>query len=234
MNIHDARPLTDADMRGLEHYANSVFKSVGIDVAFSGHFLKRVNDERNIKQITLGELGRLFKLEAEQWGRPISKMGDQAQAVLKDLKTDINLPFVLRYNKRHRTFVLIGKSVMRKEKFKTNNKVYAVEATAPDREILVPGYGTMTMKTLELSISRSIKELADSVQFSDGGFHPFQFRGFNNTLMQKTSVIQHKLSALIDAYDDLANQNKYKNEFGENIVHTVDSLSEQYNKFRSQ
>ena len=53
--------LTKADLDNVEKYADRLYKSVGIDVEFTRHFLDRVNDARNKKQITVAEIIRLFK-----------------------------------------------------------------------------------------------------------------------------------------------------------------------------
>ena len=53
--------VTQADIDQLEVFADRLFAKVGIDVEFTRHFLDRVNDERNVKQITMSELTRLFK-----------------------------------------------------------------------------------------------------------------------------------------------------------------------------
>ena len=60
-NSKDTMPVTQGDLQKLEDYADRLFSRVGIDVAFTRHFLDRVNDERNQKQITVGELIRIFK-----------------------------------------------------------------------------------------------------------------------------------------------------------------------------
>jgi hypothetical protein len=52
--------ITKADLDQIEKYADKLFAKVGIDVEFTRHFLDRVNDERNKKQITSAELTRLF------------------------------------------------------------------------------------------------------------------------------------------------------------------------------
>ena len=48
-------------------------------------------------QITSAELTRLFKQSYKKFGKVIRKLGLvlDAQAVLSDMKTDINMPFVL-------------------------------------------------------------------------------------------------------------------------------------------
>ena len=48
--------LTVKDLDTVEKYADKLYKSLGVDVEFTRHFLDRVNDARNIKQITIAEL----------------------------------------------------------------------------------------------------------------------------------------------------------------------------------
>ena len=48
-----------------------------------------------------------------------------AEAVIKDMKTDINVPFVL--NLRRGELELVAKTVMRKKNFKTPDRELAVE-----------------------------------------------------------------------------------------------------------
>ncbi len=86
------KEITQGDLSQLERFADKLFAKVGIDVEFTKHFLDRVNDERNKKQITMSELTRLFKQEFKKWGKPIAQMGPDAEAVMKDLSTDINMP----------------------------------------------------------------------------------------------------------------------------------------------
>lgn len=111
--------ITKANLNDVEKFADKIFAKVGIDIEFTKHFLDRVNDKRNGKDITVAELTRLFKQTYKKHGKKIPKMGDDAEAVLNDLQTDINLPFVLQWDGKE--FDLIAKTVMRKKDFKTNN-----------------------------------------------------------------------------------------------------------------
>ena len=126
--------ITQSDLEALETFADRIFGKVGIDVEFTRHFLDRVNDERNGKQITASELTRLFKQEYKKWGKPIAKMGPDAEAVMKDLQTDINMPFALRWDSKNNELDLIAKTVMRKPDFKTSNREFAVEKN-PHRDM---------------------------------------------------------------------------------------------------
>ena len=128
------KQITQSDLEALETFADRIFGKVGIDVEFTRHFLDRVNDERNGKQITASELTRLFKQEYKRWGQPIAQMGPDQEAVMKDLVTDINMPFALRWDRENEELDLIVKTVMRKPNFKTSNKEFPVESIIEDRE----------------------------------------------------------------------------------------------------
>ena len=119
------REVRKSDLDQLERYADRLFASLGIDVEFTKHFLDRVNDERNVKQITPSELTRLFKQTYKKHGKTIAKLGPDAEAVVNDMKTDINMPFVL--NLKGGELELVAKTVMRKKDFKTSNRKLSFE-----------------------------------------------------------------------------------------------------------
>ena len=109
--------ITKSALDGVEKYADRLYKSVGIDVEFTRHFLDRVNDARNKKQITVAELIRLFKQSYKKYGKKIAKLGPDAEAVINDMQTDVNMPFVLKWDGKE--LDLVAKTVMRKKDFKT-------------------------------------------------------------------------------------------------------------------
>lgn len=135
------RPLTQSDLNKLEFYADKLFKSIGIDINFTRHFLDRVNDERNQKQITLPELGLLFRDEFKRWGKRIAAMGPDAQAVMKDMRSDVNVPFALNWDRNAGELDLVAKTVMRKRAFTSPDPILAVEGVEAenmdDVEIIV-------------------------------------------------------------------------------------------------
>ena len=112
--------VSKSDLDQIEKYADRLFAAVGIDVEFTRHFLDRVNDSRNKKPINQAELIRLFRLTYKKYGKKISKMGADAQAVIHDMETDVNMPFVLNLD-RNGMLDLVAKTVMRKKDFKTSN-----------------------------------------------------------------------------------------------------------------
>ena len=118
--------VSKSDLDGVEKFADRLFAKVGIDVEFTRHFLDRVNDERNKKQITTAELTRLFKQTYNKHGKKIPQLGPDAEAVLKDMRTDINMPFVLKWDKTSQEFELVAKTIMRKKGFATSNQTLSV------------------------------------------------------------------------------------------------------------
>ena len=126
LNADAKKKVKKSDLDQIERYADRIFAAVGIDVEFTRHFLDRVNDARNVKQITPSELTRLFKQSFKKYGKKISKLGDDAQAVINDMKTNINMPFVLNKT-RGGELELIAKTVMRKRNFSTSNTKMSFE-----------------------------------------------------------------------------------------------------------
>jgi len=114
--------VTKKDLDGVERFADKLFAAVGIDVNFTRHFLDRVNDERNKKPINTAELTRLFKQTYRKHGKKIPQLGNDAQAVIHDMETDINMPFVLKYDNRTQELDLVAKTIMRKKNFMTSNR----------------------------------------------------------------------------------------------------------------
>lgn len=98
----------------------------GIDVTFTKHFADRVNDERNKKPITPDELEDLFDKVHTEFGEEIAELGPEAEGVLTDLSSKINIPFIIDYNPGLRKLVLKTKTVMRKPDFKSPDKLYKV------------------------------------------------------------------------------------------------------------
>lgn len=119
------KKITQSDIDQLERYADRLFASVGIDVEFTRHFMDRVNDARNKTQITPAELTRLFKQSYKKYGKKIAKLGPDAEAVLNDMRTDINMPFALKWDGKE--LDLVAKTVMRKSNFSTSNPKLSFE-----------------------------------------------------------------------------------------------------------
>ena len=114
--------ISKSELDKVEQYADKLFKSVGIDVEFTRHFLDRVNDPRNDKPISSAELIGMFRRTYKKYGKKIPKLGVDAQAVITDMSNDINVPFVLQWDKQNQELDLVSKTVMRKKNFQTSNQ----------------------------------------------------------------------------------------------------------------
>ena len=112
--------LTQKDIDDVERNIDRVFASLNIDVEFTKHFVDRVNDARNGKDIEKDELEDLFLKARQKYGNKIHDMKPSHEAVLTDVGTWINLPFVL--NKNGNDLELVAKTVMRKKNFLTRTK----------------------------------------------------------------------------------------------------------------
>jgi hypothetical protein len=114
-----ADEITQEMLNKLEYYLDQIFSKVGIDIEFTRHFLDRVNDSRNKRPITLKELAILFKDTYIKYGKRIAKMGPDAEAVIRDMRSDVNVPFVLNWDNKNLELDLVAKTVMRKKDFRT-------------------------------------------------------------------------------------------------------------------
>ncbi len=124
--------ITKNDLNQIEKYADKLFAAVGIDIEFTRHFLDRFTDARNKKPINSAELIRLFRLTYKKYGKKIAKMNPDAEAVISDMETDVNMPFVLNLDKDG-MLDLVAKTVMRKKDFKTTSKVINYEKKWSDK-----------------------------------------------------------------------------------------------------
>ena len=113
--------VSQSDLKSIENYADKLFKALNIDIEFTRHFLDRVNDARNKKDITPEELQALFRKTYHTHGKKITQMGPDAEAVIADMASDVNLPFVLKWDRNSQELDLVAKTVMRKKNFMTTN-----------------------------------------------------------------------------------------------------------------
>ena len=140
--------ISTGQLNQVEKYLDRVWAKVGIDVEFTKHFHDRVNDARNIKPISTAEVIKIFRQVYKKFGKHISSLPDGVNLLFKDMRTDINVPVVLRYDNKNKEIDMISKTVMRKKNFKSSTKKYAVERKLHERvdylhiaDELVKAYG---------------------------------------------------------------------------------------------
>lgn len=113
--------ISPSELDLLEDYVDRLFKELNLDVKFSIHFRERVNDTRNKPPITTDELIDLFKRAYEKAGKKISEMPPKAEAVLQDMRTNLNTPFVIEFDPNKGELYLVLKTIIRKKDFMTTN-----------------------------------------------------------------------------------------------------------------
>jgi len=124
--------ISKTELQRLEQYADALFFRFGIDIDFKtmlkdSHFYQRLNDPRNKPEIAADEIRQLFKKVSQKYGEALSKINAGAEGVLKDMSSDINIPFIIKWNKQKKELDLVPKTVMRKKDFYTSDPIYKVE-----------------------------------------------------------------------------------------------------------
>lgn len=113
INKYILEKLNRNDLKQIEIILDKMF-DYGFDLVFTKHFLERVNDARNGKEITKDELIdvfiKLYKTHANELETPI-----EIEKVVIDLFGNLNVPLVIKDDE------LVIKTIMRKKNFKTNS-----------------------------------------------------------------------------------------------------------------
>ena len=116
--------ITLKQIKMLDAYLDKLWYPVGVEVTLQQHFKDRVNDDRNNPEIKMAELLKLFQTQYKQNGKKIAQLKPEQEAILKDLNTDINIPFIMHWNKETGLLDLTPKTVMRKKDYFTRDKKF--------------------------------------------------------------------------------------------------------------
>ena len=111
----------------LEKTLDTLFRKIGMDVSFTKHFLDRINDDRNGEQIKVREIRDLFRKEFAKYKGVFKGMNDGFEALLKDIESNVNIPFVIRWDEKNKELDLVSKTILRKKDFKSSNKFFIVK-----------------------------------------------------------------------------------------------------------
>ena len=228
LNAQSEKEVKKSDLDQIEKYADRLFASLDIDVEFTRHFLDRVNDERNVKQITPSELTRLFKQTYKKHGKTIAKLGPDAEAVINDMKTDINMPFVL--NLKGGELELIAKTVMRKKNFKTPNRKLSFEDVNEARakravaggkvQKLVTAHGLKFKGKVYKEIDMELVKINNSTQMVTFNIiHPKELFGNETNISFKAL----RRGPFMATDTSKINESKQEKEYVKDIAHTMKS-----------
>jgi hypothetical protein len=114
--------VTREQMKRFESVVDQLFKKYGIDFEFTKHFGERLSHGRNDPCITLKELAEFIKRIYASQGRKLKGIVG-AEAVLKDIQKNLNIPVAVEYDSRNDEIDVVMKTIMRKANFRTPNKI---------------------------------------------------------------------------------------------------------------
>ena len=113
--------LTVANLNAFEKFVDKMFEKYNIDFEFTKHFRERMSDKRNDPCISMKELAQMIQKIYKKYQngeKSLSKFVN-AEAVIKDMQTDLNMPIAVEYDRKNDDLVVITKTIMRKKNFRT-------------------------------------------------------------------------------------------------------------------
>ena len=113
-------------IKKFESVVDKLFAKYDIDFNFTRHFGDRMDDSRNSPSITLKELAEFIKKMYKRQGKSIKGVAG-AEAVLKDIQSDLNIPVAVTYDRNNDEFDVVLKTIMRKKNFTSPDKVIKYE-----------------------------------------------------------------------------------------------------------
>jgi dephospho-CoA kinase len=115
--------LTSAHMKAFEQFVDRLFKKFGLDFEFTKHFRERMSHERNDPCIDIKELASIIQKIYKKYQsgeKSLNKFVD-AEVVIKDIQSDLNMPVAIEYDRKNDQIEVIAKTIMRKKNFRSPN-----------------------------------------------------------------------------------------------------------------
>lgn len=113
--------ITKKQIKEFEKVVDKLFDKYGLDFNFTKHFADRMGDERNTPCIQMKELAEFIKKIYKRQGKSLKGVAG-AEAVIRDLQKDLNIPVVVKYDQRNDEFDVVMKTIMRKKNFRSPDK----------------------------------------------------------------------------------------------------------------
>ena len=115
--------ITPQVMKAFEAHVDKLFAPFKMDFDFTKHFRERMSDTRNNPCIDLKELAEMVKkiyALMKAGGKSLTKHVD-AEVVIKDMQSDLNMPIALDYNRSKDEIDVVAKTIMRKKNFRSSS-----------------------------------------------------------------------------------------------------------------
>lgn len=104
------------EIKNLEKQLDKIFAQNNIDIVFQGHFIDRLNHERNDPKVNLDEIRKMFVAFQKKFGAKIEKMTPETEAMIYDYNSHLNTPFHIHWDEENKELDLIPKTIIRKDK----------------------------------------------------------------------------------------------------------------------
>ena len=109
-------PVTWNDIKRLESVLDSMFRSANLDIAFTRHFLERVNGSRGYGgTVTVPEIQDAFRKTYQKYAQQINSHPADWKAIINDVSKELNMPFTLEWNGNMKKMVMV--TAMKKRDF---------------------------------------------------------------------------------------------------------------------
>ena len=218
--------VTQGQLNDLEKFGDRLLKKFNIDIEFTRHFADRMNDKRNDPAIKVTELQRLFKKIAKNKGKDVKKHGD-AEAVLKDMQSDLNLPVVVNY--KNGEFEVVNKTIMRKKNFKTTSPEIKYESQDPeikDREGTQPArYHSGLKKSTKVKRDAHFKKHGKKADDDASAYKPAPGDATAKTKPSKYT------KSFKDMYEEVSDQDELLENWVTDLMHKVGAKTINKNKY---
>jgi hypothetical protein len=109
--------ISKQELRDVEKIIDTFFEEYGIDIVFKHHFWERINHPRNGVDVTGDELIKFFAGLAAEYGGKIADENMGYDAIANEIKSKLNVAFVLEWDDRNYEIDLITKTAMRTNHF---------------------------------------------------------------------------------------------------------------------
>ena len=115
---HITEQITWGELKRLESVLDSMFKTAGLDIGFTRHFLDRINATRGYGgTVSIPEIQDAFRKTYAKYAKQIAGHPTDWKAVINDVSKDLNMPFALDWDGRYKRMVMV--TAMKKRDFKT-------------------------------------------------------------------------------------------------------------------
>jgi len=112
--------VTWNDLKRLESVLDNVFRAAGLDIAFTKHFLERINGSRGYGgTVSIPEIQDAFRKTHAKYASEISKHEVDWKAVIYDASKNLNMPFTLDWDGKMKQMIMM--TAMKKSNFASSD-----------------------------------------------------------------------------------------------------------------